>query len=189
MRAVVLSIAHSHRDRGAANPRVGVAEYELSVRAVDAAAAFLRQHDCPVVILDAVDNLKHAPIKIAAIRALNPSLAVEIHFNSNEDVRANYGEVIHRAGDAFGMRAALTVADHLRDTLKATKHAWPWHGARADDRGLFFIQKTNCPSIITEALFISNDEQARWVQSAGGAEAIGTIIGEGISLFIQREQL
>lgn len=185
----MLSVAHSHRDRGAANPRVGVAEYELSVRASEAAAAHLRQRDCPVVLLDAADNLKHAPIKIVAARALNPSLAVEIHFNSNENVRANYGEVIHRARDAIGMRAALTVSDHLRDTLKATQHAWPWHGARADDRNLFFINKTNCPSIITEALFVSNDEQARWVLSSGGAEAIGTIIGEGISLFIEREKL
>lgn len=191
MRAVLLSVAHSHLARGAENARHGINEYDVSLRATEAAAAVLRQRSCPVVVLDAAHNpvTVYDDIKVAAARALNPSLAVEIHCNSNADKRANYGEVIHRAGDPLALRAAVTVADHLRDALGSTKHLWPWRGARIDERGLFFLQKTNCPALIVEGLFISNDEQAEWLASPGGAEAYGALVGEGISLFIEREKL
>lgn len=191
MRAVVLSVAHSSLARGAENARLALTEYDVSLRATDAACGVLRQHSCPVVVLDAAHNPTTAydDIKIAAVRAINPSLAVEIHCNSNADKRANYGEVIHRAGDPVALRAAVTVSDHLRDALGSTKHLWPWRGARLDERKLFFLQKANCPALIVEGLFISNDEQAEWLASPGGAEAYGALVGEGISLFLQRENL
>lgn len=196
MRAVVLSVAHSHRARGSSNERFAVNEYDVSVRATDAALGVLRQRDCPVVVLDAGDNpvSRYDDIKVEAINALNPSLAVEIHCNSNEDKRARYGEVIHHPRSPYGMRAAVTIGDELRDALGNTKHLWPWHGARAwalekDVHRDFFLDRTNCPSVIVEGLFISNDEQAEWLASPGGAEAYGMLVGEGVALFLQREGL
>lgn len=191
MRAVVLSLAHSYRARGAANERYALNEFDVSVRATDAAAMVLRQHNCPVIVLDSADTPYplYAHVKTEAIRAINPSLAVEIHLNSSTDKRANYGEVIHRASDPVGLRAAVTISDHLRDALGASMHLWPWHGAREDDRSLFFLRDTNCPSVIVEGLFVSNDEQAAWLASPGGAEAYGALTGEGIALFLQRENL
>ena len=191
MRAVFLSVAHSHLARGAENARLSLTEYDVSLRATDAACAVLRQRSCPVVVLDSAHNptTTYDDIKIAAARALNPSLAVEIHCNANKDKRANYGEVIHRAGDPVALRAAVTVSDHLRDALGSTRHLWPWRGARIDERNLFFVQKTSCPALIVEGLFLSNDEQAEWLASPGGAEAYGALVGEGIALFIEREHL
>lgn len=196
MRAVVLSVAHSFRAQGAVNQRHALTEYDVSLRAVDAACGVLRQHDWPVVVIDAGDNgpAAYASAKTHIINAINPGLAVEIHCNASEDSTASYGEVIHHPVSAIGMRAANTVGDHLRDALGSTKHLWPWRGAREwkpafDKHQFFFLSRSNCPSIIVEGLFISNDEQAEWLASPGGAEAYGALVGEGIALFLQRENL
>lgn len=197
MRMVVLSVAHSWSSYGAINRRVWLKEYDVSQRATEAAAAVLKQHSCPVCVIDVGDNppSAYARIKTEVINAINPSIAVEIHCNASDDQRANYGEVIHHPSSPIGLRAAVTVADHLRDTLGSTKHhPWPMRGAREwslehDKHQFFFLKDTNCPAIIVEGVFISNDEQAEWLASAGGAEAYGAMVGEGISLFIEREKL
>lgn len=193
---VVLSVAHSWRSYGAYNARRGLREYDVSLRATEAAAAVLRQRDCPIGIIDAGDQPPHvyARTKTEVINAINPSLAVEIHCNASEDPTANYGEVIHHPLSPIGMRAALTVGDHLRDALGNTKHLWPWRGAREwkpafDKHQFFFLSRTTCPAIIIEGLFLSNDEQAEWLASPGGAEAYGALCGEGIAQFIEREGL
>lgn len=196
MRAIVLSVAHSHQAQGASNERFGLTEYAVSLRATEAAAAVLRQRDCPVVVLDVAHNpaSRYDDIKVSAVNALNPSMAVELHCNWSSNKHANYGEVIHHPRSPIGLRAAVTVADHLRDALGNTKHLWPWRGAREwseaiDQDRFFFLERTNCPALIVEGLFISNDEQAEWLASPGGAEAYGALVGEGIALFIEREKL
>lgn len=196
MRAVVLSVAHSWRAYGAYNRKVGLKEYDVSLRATEACAAVLRQHDCPIGIVDAGDNgaKEYARIKTEVINAINPSLAVEIHCNASQDSTANYGEVIHHPSSPIGMRAAVCVSDMLRNALGNTKHLWPWHGAREwkpqfDQHQFFFLSRTNCPSIIVEGLFLSNDEQAAWLASSGGAESYGALVGDGIVKFLEQEQL
>lgn len=196
MRAVVLSVAHSYRARGASSERFALNEYDVSLRATEAACGVLRQHDCPVVVVDAGDQspTTYAASKTEIINAINPGLAVEIHCNASADRSANYGEVIHHPLSPIGMRAAVTVGDHLRDALGNTKHLWPWRGAREwkqafDKHQFFFLSRINSPSIIVEGLFISNDEQAAWLAGPGGAEAYGALVGEGIALFLQREHL
>lgn len=195
MRAVILSVAHSWRAYGAYNQKHGLKEYDISLRATDAAATVLRQHDCPIGIVDAGDNgaKEYARIKTEVINAVNPSLAVEIHCNASQDSTANYGEVIHHPLSPFGARAAAAVSQRLEDAFKQAHHAWPWHGARPwkpqfDQHQFFFLSRTNCPSIIVEGLFLSNDEQAAWLKD-GGAEAYGALVGEGIAQFLEAEQL
>lgn len=194
MRAVVLSLAHSFGTGGATNKGVGISEYQVSERASLATARVLRSHSFPVVLIDAPGTKAkvYADFKVAAINKMNPLLAVEIHCNSASDEEACYGEVIHHPLSPLGEKAARRVSDRLEGSLGYSRHSWPWRGARAwsetqDKHQFFFLSRINCPSLIVEGAFISNDEQAVWLKSDGGAETYGHMVGEGIVDFLKQE--
>lgn len=194
MRICALSLAHSSRARGARNASIKLDEYSVSERATLAASSVLRGAGIPLALIDAADtNAKHyANFKVEAINKLNPTVAVEIHCNASEDQDAQYGEVIHHPVSTVGEAAARAVSNRLRDTLGYSRHSWPWHGHREwsparDKHQFFFLSRTNCPSIIVEGLFISNDEQALWLKSEGGAETYGLMVGEGLVDFFKTE--
>lgn len=194
LRMVVLSIAHSSRHVGAANARVGICEYEISARATEACAMALRSRGIQYAVIDAADMRDNAydDFKAAVVNAMNPLLAVEIHCNSSDNAKANYGEIIHHPSSVLGQRAAECIAGRLGDTLGHSRHMWPFKGAREwslerDKHEFFFLHRTNSPAVVCEPLFISNDEQATWLKSAGGAETMGLMIGEGIADHFQKE--
>ena len=196
MRMVALSIAHSSGARGAINQKVGVDEYEVSARATEAAASVLRAAGIPYCVIDASDTKPsvYAEFKTAAINRINPLLAVEIHCNSAKDGAANYGEVIHHPASVQGGIASWAISHRLRDTFAHSTHKWPWRGAREwseqkDGHRFFFLSRTNCPAAIIEGGFLSNDEQARWFKSPGGAETYGYMVGEGIADYFKLEKL
>jgi len=118
-----------------------------------------------------------------------PDLALEIHLNSNEDKDAHYGEVLYKetTRSYISKTASESIAQYLKDGF--TKSINPLNyidkGAVADERGLFFLDKVHCPSIIVEGLFISNNKHADWLKN-GGAQAYGALVAHGLLHWIKK---
>jgi N-acetylmuramoyl-L-alanine amidase len=191
---IAISIAHSVSQVGAMSSD-GLREYDVS-KAASFAAARALSGDYHVALIDpgtTLDVVSMAHQKIATVNGLKPKLAVEIHCNaSGEHKEARYSEVIHHADSPAGKALAESIAVALAVGFMTGGHqAWPRHGARPntiaqDLHKLFFLEQTNCPSVIVEGVFISNDEQAAWLRS-GGAEAYGLLVADGIRRYLARQ--
>lgn len=181
--SVLISVAHSSKAQGAADSQGVLTEYFVSLRASQACWRSLSgEHavelfDCGPLPASEYDNAK-----IDRVNSCKPDLAVEIHCNAGPPT-ARYHEVIYASAE--GMTAAQFVINALSAGFAAGNHTgWPRRGARLDDRGLFFLQKTSVPAIVVEGVFISNDEQAAWL-STGGAESYGILVAEGIKRWLK----
>jgi N-acetylmuramoyl-L-alanine amidase len=178
---IALSIAHSSKDRGAYNAKYKLTEYAISCRASRAASEMISSAGFASVVIDcgALDDFQYAHAKPDMVNGIKPRLALEIHCNSSVNTAANYGTVIyHPSSKAFGLPAAQSVAKAMADGFGT--HKWPSKGAVPAEKRLFFLDGVNCPSVIVEGLFLSNDTQAEFLASANGPETYGLLVAEGI---------
>lgn len=191
-RTVMFCVAHSSAAVGAVNDAALLNEYTVSLRASLAAVRSLAG-EVPVEFFDCgpIKNAKdYLAAKVAKVNACSPALVVEIHCNSSDFSNADYSEVIYHRNSVPGAEAASVVAASLAEgfTLGHHKH-WQQRGARPNteehDKHLFyFLEKTNAPALIIEGVFISNDEQARWLVG-GGQEAYGLLVAEGVRKYMR----
>ncbi len=187
-RPVLFSVAHSATDSPAAK-YVPLTEYQVSLRATLAAIRNLAG-EVPLEWLD-IGPFKHTEyddMKVAAVNRCQPRLAIEIHCNGGPEDRS-YNEVIHHRDSVTGKEAASVVARVIKDGFNIGYHRhWRGRGARAntlaeDKHLMFFLERTTVPSIIVEGLFLSNLEQARWLNE-GGCEAYGLLVADGIRAWL-----
>lgn len=184
---ICISIAHSSKARGASNDVLHLTEYEVSKIASYACFDVLRNNGYPVTLMDcgSLNDVEYSIYKTKLINSMipEPELSMEIHLNGSTDKNACYGEVLYKTGIKSFL--SKTAADCISDAINYgfTKSLHPLrfknHGSQTSDRHLFFLDKINCPSIIVEGLFISNDEHAAWLKD-NGAQAYGVLVANGL---------
>ena len=181
--SVLISVAHSSKSQGAVSANGELTEYHVSLRASEACWRSLSgEFPCELYDCGPLKSTDYDDAKIKKVNLCKPSLAVEIHCNAGPP-GAKYHEVIYASKG--GLDAAQHVCNALTEGFTGGHHKmWPRRGARLDDRGLFFLQKTVVPAIIVEGLFISNEEQVAWL-ATGGSEAYGILVAEGIKRFLR----
>lgn len=188
MKTILISVAHSSKAVGASHPDKTPCEYEVSKRA----SMILFRHlagEYAVELFDcgALSAQDYDDAKVARVNTCKPSLAIELHCNAATDQRANYSETIY-ARHSTAKAAAEHIATALADGYTAEKLKWRNRGAREDDRGLFFLQRTIVPCVIVEGMFISNDEAKHWLvtgNSITGQEKYGTFVADGIKRWLK----
>lgn len=74
------------------------------------------------------------------VNALNPSIAVEVHFDANNAARGGFGIYLSDAGK----RLAGNITQNFKDAGLPTRTDYK------DVRGLYFLRGTNCPAVIYE---------------------------------------
>lgn len=190
---IVFSVAHSSAHWGA-TAEDGLREYAVS-RVASFVAAKSLAGDFPVAVLDCgpiPTDVEMANAKIASVNGLKPKCAIEIHCNASTDRNVRYSEVIYHPQSPAGKMLGDAIAAAFMVGFGQGNHmAWPRHGARAnsvemDLHRLFFLERTACPSVIVEGVFISNDEQATWLRN-GGDEAYGLMVADGVRRFLSRQ--
>lgn len=105
--------------------------------------------------------------KIQRVNLSAPLFAVEIHLNSNEGEPGRGTECLYFPGSEDGRRLAEILQESLVSYLKL-----PDRGIKpARLKG--FLRKTVCPAVITESLFLNNDDEVkRYILDPSGIEAI-----------------
>jgi len=187
---IMISVAHSSRSIGAVSPHGALTEYLISLRASVAAFRCLAG-EFPVELFDVgpEPSISYDDLKVDRVNSCRPLLAVEIHCNSGP-AGAQYSETIYSGPKSPAKEPAAFIAAALRDGFSTIYgKRWPSRGARTDDRGLFFLQRTIVPAVIVEGLFISNKEQSEWLgesrSDGAGAEHYGVLVATGIKNWLR----
>jgi N-acetylmuramoyl-L-alanine amidase len=125
--------------------------------------------------------------KVAFInsKAMKGDLALELHFNASNNLAANGFEVLYYPGSVEGLNFARVILGGFSDVLPFTNRGIK---ERSD---LFFLRKTNIPSIITEPLFLSNEKEAFYLKYTFSLDVIAKAILRGVLMifFSRRIQI
>jgi N-acetylmuramoyl-L-alanine amidase len=158
---VAVCVGHSRTgDRGAVNVE-GVTEWAFNQPLAKRVCELVKDagHDAVVVSLYNGSGYSTAMNWLARhLKELKVDAAVELHFNSSDDSKANGYEFLHW----FCSPKGLTLADEL---TRSFAKAFPQQKNRglkqinAEDRGGVFLRKTHCPSVICEPFFGSNAKE------------------------------
>lgn len=115
----------------------------------------------------------------AYLRGLgNIRLAVELHFNSADDARANGHEVLYWHASEDGEALARRISRELTQSRLGIIS----RGVKAKDggdRGAEFLRLTHCPAVIVESFFGSNASD--WALARREPEALAIAIAQGIA--------
>lgn len=158
---VAVCVGHSRLgDKGAVNVD-NVTEWSFNQPLAKRVCELVKEagHDCVVVSLYNGSSYSTAMNWLARhLKELKVDAAVELHFNSSDDNKANGYEFLHW----FCSPNGLKLADELAYSFAK---AFPKHKNRglkpicSADRGGVFLRKTHCPSVICEPFFGSNAKE------------------------------
>jgi len=158
---VAICVGHSRAgDRGAVNVE-GVTEWAFNQPLAKRVCELVKDagHDAVIISLYNGSGYNTAMSWLARhLKELKVDAAVELHFNSSDDSKANGYEFLHW----FCSPNGLKLADEL---TRSFAKAFPKHKNRglkqinATDRGGVFLRKTHCPSVICEPFFGSNAKE------------------------------
>ena len=105
------------------------------------------------------------------------TIAIELHFNSSDDPKANGHEWLYWSSSKNGKSLATSIHDNMCLSVNDIKS----RGAKPrfpGDRGSEFLRGTHCPSVICETGFGSN--QNDWGVMVSKKQKIARAIAHGI---------
>lgn len=113
----------------------------------------------------------------STLKDYGATVAIELHFNSSDDPKANGHEWLYWHNSKNGGVLAKSISDNMRSLVAGIKH----RGIKPrfqGDRGSEFLQKTHCPAVICEVGFGSNTSD--WGVMTEKKQDIAKAIANGI---------
>jgi N-acetylmuramoyl-L-alanine amidase len=170
--SIVLDPGHGGADPGAVNDEFGLYERDLNLEIATRVAELLKDAGYSVVLTRDDNETELANSERGEIaNACAAAVLVEIHLNAAEDPEINYSHVFWGEKEKD---LALTLL--MRQALVPLNI--PAHEIdRFDNGGLL---RAKMPSVLVEAVFLSNPEEARQLASGTRQEEIAQAITNGI---------
>jgi N-acetylmuramoyl-L-alanine amidase len=197
-RVIAIDPGHGGTDRGTENPRLGLMEKTFTLQTAVRLRRILESQGFRVVMTRETDPVEKIPLQIRALIAnrAGADLFVSLHYNSlYPDMRTKGIEVytFPPAGQATsserdGAEAesspvnrfdgwSVVLAHAVHRELRAAMHT--------DDRGkkikhLGVLRPLDCPGILVEGGFLSNEGEARRIQGSAYQEQLAAAVDAGI---------
>lgn len=186
---IMLDAGHGGKDPGAvAN---GLVEKELTLALALLAGAFLtKNYECEVVYTRKQDNYLSPSERARLANEAKAAFFCSFHINSAANGKARGFETF-RYPKTAGKTSLLQILVH-EEVMKAVKnHSVVNRGMKEENFAV--VRETKMPAILTETLFISNQEDASLLKSAvflksvAAAHAIGIARAAGLTKKIEVE--
>ncbi len=204
LRVIALDPGHGGQDAGAVNAALGIFEKTFALEVAQRLKPLLEAKGYQVVMTRNDDRFIPLPERPAFAKARHTDLFISIHFNSvSNDTRTNGTEIYTFAPQ--GQRSVDSWSAGARDDaeLKADASnrfdAWnavaahAIHGALlaqvgTADRGqkirhLAVLRGLDCPGVLVECAFLSNDAEARKAATTAFRQKIAEGLAAGVAAY------
>jgi N-acetylmuramoyl-L-alanine amidase len=174
---IVLDPGHGGPDPGAVNDEFGIHEADLNLEIAKRTATILQdEHGFTVALTRDENETELGNSERGAIaNACQALVFVEIHLNASTDHSANYAQ-------AFWAEKEKDIALSLVMTDALGMLGIPVYAVdRFDNGGLL---RAKMPSVLVEAVFLSNDEEARGLADGTRQESIAQAVATGVASWL-----
>ena len=198
LRTIMIDPGHGGRDPGHRNTRLKLVEKTYTLDVAKRLERLLAAQGLKVVLTRKDDRYVSLDARAAMANRLKPDLFISIHFNGVSSrsvvgaetyVMTPHGDrsTPQREGDRSMVRTRYPANrhDHWNAVLGYQLHRAVVQGTGAHDRGLkrfrySVLRSVECPAVLVEAGFLSNDREGRKIASAAYRQTIAESIATGI---------
>lgn len=184
LKTVVIDAGHGGKDPGALgldeNEKIILMEKDVNLKIALKVYNLLKKEDLNVYITRKKDEFLELSEIVAFANSKEADLLVSIHNNAAENPET-YGTMtmyayddVKEGHDMSGKELATIIQKHM---VKATKSK---NYGPVKNSALYIIRKANMPAVITESLFITNEEDREKLMSDDYIEEIAVAIYKGI---------
>ena len=189
---VVISAGHHVDRKGKQSPHYPqFNEHDVATKIVADVVKELEKLGCSVAVVSG-----HLPKKVEGVNKRAPKLAVELHFNADDDhsdpldkdsKRGHGCCVMHYPNSLVRKRQAIAASRSLSDALgvrdNGGQEGWYWGNGTVPD---YFLRKTVCPSFILEPFFMDNEAEVRtFLVNNGHADIVNAVFNAVVELLRQ----
>jgi N-acetylmuramoyl-L-alanine amidase len=186
---IVIDPGHGGRDPG----KVGVndiLEKDINLSIAYKLKSLLEQNDFKVIMTREEDtglysetdsNKKNADLKnrVDMIHSNNADLAISIHQNSFGEEYVKGAQVFYHTQSDKGKQMAEIIQEQLKTTIKDGNHR-----KAKSNSDYYMLRKTQCPFVIVECGYLSNNTEATLLKEESYQEKMAWGIHLGIIRFI-----
>lgn len=178
---IVIDAGHGGVDPGAVNPGVGVEEKALNLQIALALQDWLEQDGQKVVLTRDSDHFVSLVDRVVISNKEKPDAFISIHCNAAGNVSAKGTEVWTTPGETKADALASAICKKLIEQLPTTPLRRDESDGDLDKEGrLYVLIHTNCPAVLVECGFISNDQEAIWMKDLSTIQSISHAIVLGL---------
>jgi N-acetylmuramoyl-L-alanine amidase len=199
---VALDPGHGGNDQGTQNARLNLSEKNFTLDVAARLKRLLEQRGFRVVMTRATDTKVELPLRSAAANRSSADLFVSIHFNALPNDQKTRGTEIFTFApqyqrstnswsptapdDSERERSPVNRFDAWSSVLAHGLHRELLSQLKTFDRGkkiahLGMLRGLECPAVLVESGFLSNDEEARKISTAAYRQKIAEAMADGVS--------
>lgn len=203
LRVIAIDPGHGGVDNGTSNAKLGLREKVFNLDVAIRLGRLLRADGYKVIFTRETDTTVELPIRAAKANTYGADLFISIHFNSlYPDVKPEGGEFYtfppmgvrsaeswsKKDNDAEKESMPINKYDHWNSILAYAMQREVLAGLKIPDRGKKFkhlgvLRSLNCPGMLVEAGFLSNEAEARKIATGEYRQDIAESIAKGIRAY------
>jgi N-acetylmuramoyl-L-alanine amidase len=203
LRVIVIDPGHGGVDNGTENKRLGLMEKTLTLDVAVRLGRLLRAEGYKVVFTRDTDTKIELPLRAATANTVGADLFISIHFNALAADSKTYGMELFtfapatfRATDNWGAKASEVENDpspgnkfdHWNSVFAYAMQREVLTALKTFDRGKKIahwgvLRPLNCPGLLIEPGFLSNDTEARKIATPGYRDQIAEAIAHGVRAY------
>lgn len=184
---VVINAGHGGYDKGAIGIDGETNESKLTLALANAIKSLNQNSQINLVFTRETDAYQSV-VDIAAIaNQAKPDLFVALHYNASPNPQLSGSEIFvanktktkhYNSHYQF----ANQIANHLDDLQM------PFNGIKSRAEGIFVLQNVNCPSVIVEAGYLSNQADFEKIKQAAFTQQMAIAILNGIQQYLAAKE-
>jgi N-acetylmuramoyl-L-alanine amidase len=203
-KVIAIDAGHGGVDQGTENRRLGFKEKTFTLDVALRLKSVLEKSDYTVVLTRAQDVTMDKPMRVVLANRAKADLFVSIHFNSLQHDTKTHGTEVFTFAPQFqrstnswsplepdDTERQLSPGNHFdawNSLLAHSLHRELLHGLKTYDRGkkiahLGVLRGLDCPGVLVESGFLSNDEEARKIATPAYRQKIAVALAAGIEAY------
>ncbi len=170
-RRIIIDAAHGGKDKGAV---MGDASEKNIVENISMKIKELNKNDnVEIVLLRDEDTFMELNKRVEKINTLHPDLMISLHVNTSTDMLENGIEGFVSRENSF-YNSSFAKANNLVNAISNEKLA----NRKVQDRNTFINKNSNCPAVLLELGYLSNQKDKNYLTSEAGQTEIALKIVE-----------
>ena len=180
---IVINAGHGGADKGGVGVDGKSTEASLTLELANTIKSLNQNSQLNLVFTRSADESQSVAEIAAIANKANPDLFVSLHYNSSKNNQLSGTEIyIANPVKTNSYNSHLQFANQLANDLDDLK--MPFKGIKSKQEGVYVLQNVNCPSVLVEAGYLSNQVDLEKIKSPQFREQLAVAILNGIQKYI-----